>query len=277
MTDMVDQAEGLRRLLHAGRTRIVAVVGFSGRVGATTVAMNLSIEMARQGRPVLLLDEHSTDAASACGTWGLSPRGSLADVARGRMDLEQAGAAAGFPGLTVLPATPYLGSFNPRSLCPNGVILVDAALDAGGQLSQLTKLADDVIVVMQPSATSITATYAGLKRLQFTHALQTFQFIVNEAADARLAQLVIANVMATSSRHLAVALRPLGWISHDILVREAARLQRCVCEAYASSTAALDVRRVAQALSQAAGPQPATAAAAAHAGGRPLAAFRAAA
>lgn len=272
MSGMVDQAEGLRRLLSAGRTRIVAIVGFSGGVGNTTVAMNLSIEIARQGHPVVLLDEHSTATASACGTWGLSPRGSLAEVALGRMDLAQAGARAGFPGVTVLPATPCLASFNPRLLCPAGVIIVDAALDAGGQLSPLTKLADDLIVVMQPSAASITATYAGLKRLQFTHALQTFQFIVNEAADARLAQLVIANVMTTSRRHLAVALRPLGWISHDILVREAARLQRSVCEAYASSTAALDVRRVAQALLQAAGPR-AAAAKTAQPGGVPLAAF----
>ncbi len=272
MSGMVDQAEGLRRLLNGGRTRIVAVVGLSPRAGNTTVAMNLGIEMARQGRPVLLLDEHSTATASACNSWGLAPGGSLADVALGRMDLAQAGARVGFPGLTVLPGAPYPASFNPRVLCPNGVIVVDAAVDASGQLSPLARLADDLIVVMQPSAASITATYAGLKRLQFTHALQTFQFIVNEAADARLAQLVIANVMTTSRRHLAVALRPLGWISHDILVREASRLQRAVCEAYASSTAALDVRRVARALLAGAGPREAAAAATTEPEGLPLAA-----
>jgi flagellar biosynthesis protein FlhG len=252
MNGPVDQADGLRRLLTAGRPRMVAVVGMSRAVGATTAAANLSVELARRGKAVLLLDEHPRDPRSARGLWSVAPQGDLAAVACGRIDLLAASALVA-PGVRVLPAIPdgSDGSFNPRALCPNGVIVVDVAGSGNRRLSQLARMADDLIVVMQPCAASITATYAGLKDLQYTHALQTFQFLVNDAATERQAQLVIANVVATSSRYLAVSLRSVGWVPSDMLVPQAACLRQTVCEAFPGSSAATAFRGVAAGLSQA--------------------------
>jgi len=245
-----DQAEGLRRKL-SGRARIVAVAGFSRGAGVTTAAMNLSVELARAGCPVLLLDEHASGAGAACTIWNVAPRGALTDVAAQRMNLAAASAAIGSTGVRVLPASdPCAGTFNPRSLCPNGIVVIDAALDRAGQMSALARLADHLVLVMHSTAASITATYAGLKQMQLQHALQTFQFIVNGAADARQAHIVISNVMNTSSRYLAVALQPLGFVTHETLVRDAAGVHRTVCEAHATSEAAAEFRRIAAALTQ---------------------------
>jgi flagellar biosynthesis protein FlhG len=244
-----DQADGLRRLLNASACRVIAVAGLSRGVGATLTAMNLSVELARQGKQVVLLDEHGCTAQSACAGWSIGPRGTLDDVACGRLDFASAAATAGC-GVRVLPAPAGLsrGSFNPRTLCPRGVIVVDVALDDSGQLSPLARIADELIIVMQPVASSITATYAGLKRVQYTHALQQFQFLVNNVASAAQAERVIANVTNASRRYLAVSLRPLGWISSDPLVCKARSSHQTVCEAYPTSPAAMEFRRIAAAV-----------------------------
>lgn len=262
MSAPVDQADGLRRMLTAGRPRIVAVAGLCAGVGATTAVMNLAALFAEAGKPVLVLDEHAPQSASLCAAWAVTPAGTLADVVRG-MPLAVA-AAQPMPGVHVLPAAPggAPGSFSARSLCAGGVILVDVALDAHGQLSPLARLADDVAVVMQPSVASLTATYAGLKRLQFAHALQTFGFIVNRTSSLREAQLVIGNVVQTSSRFLTLSLRALGSVGSDDRVREAARRSQPVCLACPGSRAAAEFRQVASALLRPAGADPARMAAA---------------
>lgn len=250
MSAPADQADGLRRLLTVGRPRIVAVAGLCPGVGATTAVMNLAAAFAQDGKPVLVLDEQTPGPASLCAAWGVTAAGTLADVGRG-MPLAAA-AAQPMAGVQVLPAPAGVPAamFSARALCPGGVILIDVALDAQGQLSPLARLADDVAVVMQPSVASLTATYAGLKRLQFAHALQTFRFIVNRTSSLREAQLVIGNVVQTSSRFLALSLRALGSISADERVREAARLRQPVCAASPGSQAAAEFRQVAAALLQ---------------------------
>lgn len=249
MTEPVDQADGLRRLLTAGRPRIVAVAGVCAGMGATTVVMNLAVAFAQAGKPVLVLDEHAPGPRSLCEAWGVTPAATLADVVVRGMPVAAA-AAQPMPGVRVLraPAGVSAATFSARSLSSGGMILIDVALDAQGQLSPLARLADDVAVVMQPSVASITATYAGLKRLQFAHALQTFRFIVNRASSLREAQVVIGNVVQTSSRFLTVSLRALGSISADQRVGEAARLRQPVCVACPGSQAAAEFRQVAAAL-----------------------------
>lgn len=261
MNGAVDQADGLRRLLTAGRPRIIAIAGMSPQVGATTAAMNLSVELTRQGKPVLLLDEHGRSEGSTCSVWSVAPAGSLADVASHRMDLGVAAAQLAC-GVKILPAAhDAICCVEPRSLWPHGVVVIDVRLDERRQLSPLARMADHVVLVMQPSAASITAAYSALKGLQYTHGLQSFQFIVNEAADARQAQVVIANVVNTSSRFLSVSLRALGWVSRAPLVREAACLRQTVCEADPTSTAALQFRRIAAELMRSASRSPASSAA----------------
>jgi flagellar biosynthesis protein FlhG len=223
-----DQADGLRRLLNTGSSRIVAIAGLSPGIGTTTVALNLSVELARQGGQVLLLDEQAAGSRSACKSVTIPF------------------------GVRVLPAPREASrnSFNPRTLCPGGFIVVDAALGPTGQLSPLARLADELVIVMQPVASSITATYAGLKRLHYTHALQQFRFLVNNVAGAAQAQRVIANVTNASSRYLAVTLQSVGWISSDALVGQARGSNQTVCEAYPASAAATDFRQAAAAIRQ---------------------------
>ncbi|WP_180988663.1 MULTISPECIES: flagellar biosynthesis protein FlhG [unclassified Variovorax] len=248
---VMDQADGLRRLLAQTRTRVFAFASMGRGLGVTTVAMNLGAALAYQGREVLLLDEHGTQAGTVAAAWSVDPLGTLADVANRRLTLQ--GAAARAPcGVYVLPAVPRTpaGSPDPRTLWDGDVILVDAALDGEGRLSALAQAADELVLVMQPHAASITATYAGIKRLHYAHALRQLRFLVNGVAQPGAAQQVAHNLAQAGSRYLAVSLQPAGWVRAETHAADAGRLGRTVVEAYPASPAAEDFRRIADEMGQ---------------------------
>jgi flagellar biosynthesis protein FlhG len=214
--------------------------------GTTTTAMNLGAALVHQGKDVLLLDEHGAAADSVCAVWGLDPLGSLADVADRRLTREAAVARSGC-GVAVLPAPPVMwhADIDPRLLCHGGVILVDAVLDSEGRLSPLARLADELVLVLQPNAASITSAYAGIKRLHYAHGLKQLRFVVNGVSSVEEAQRVTANLANTGSRYLAVFLEPAGWVRADAHLADARRLGETVVEAFPASPAAVDFRRIA--------------------------------
>ena len=246
-----DQADGLRRLLAHTRTRVFAIASMGRGLGATTAAMGLAAALAQQGREVLLLDEHGSGPGTVAAGWAVDPLGTLADVACRRLTLEGAAARAAC-GVQVLPAVPRTpaGSPDPRNLWQGDVILIDAALDPEGRLSALGQAADELVLVLQPHAASITATYAGIKRLHYAHALRQLRFLVNGVAEPRAAQQVTSNLAQAGSRYLAVSLQPAGWVRAEPHMRDAERLGRSVVEAFPASPAATDFRRIADEMSQ---------------------------
>ncbi|WP_018906395.1 flagellar biosynthesis protein FlhG [Variovorax paradoxus] len=246
-----DQADGLRRLLAQSSARIIAIASMGNRPGATTAAMNLGAALAHMGKDVLLLDEHRPGPDTACAAWAADPLGTLADVASQRLTCEGA-AARTECGVHVLPA-PLGGQpdhTDPRLLWDGSMILVDAALDAVGNLSPLARLADELVVVLQPHPASITATYSGIKRLHYAHALRQLRLLVNGVADPEAARQTMANLVDTGSRYLAVSIQPAGWVRADPHLADARRLARTVVEAFPASAAAVDFRVIAAAVAQ---------------------------
>ncbi|MBT2335639.1 flagellar biosynthesis protein FlhG [Variovorax paradoxus] len=246
-----DQADGLRRLLAQSSVRIIAIASMGNQPGATTAAMNLGAALAHMGKDVLLLDEHRPGPNSACVAWAADPLGTLADVVSQRLTCEGAAARTGC-GVHVLPA-PRGGQpdhTDPRLLWDGDVILIDAALDSIGNLSPLTRLADELVVVLQPHPASITATYSGIKRLHYAHAIRQLRLLVNGVADPEAARQSMVNLVDTGSRYLAVSMQPAGWVRADPHLPDARRLGQTVVEAFPASPAAVDFRVIAAAIAQ---------------------------
>lgn len=130
------------------------------------------------------------------------------------------------------------------------LVLINAVLDKEGALSPLAAQADNILVVLQANAASITQAYACIKRLHYAHALQRLRVLVNCAADAAEAQRILANLAHTGSRYLALALEPAGWVRADPLLAQAQRLNLTVVEAFRFSPAAMDFRQIASNLQQ---------------------------
>lgn len=247
MTKLVaDQADGLRRLLAHTPTRVIAVAGMGPGECAAVATMNLGAALVHQGKDVLVLDEYGGTAAAICAAWAIDPLGDLADVADRRLACEGAVARADC-GVGVLPAP--LGDrhaeIDPRLLCRGGVVLVAAQIDAEGRLSALARLADELLLVLQPSAASITSAYAGIKRLHYAHGLKQLRFLVDGVAGAEEAQRITTNLANTGSRYLAVSLEAAGWVRADPHLADARRLRQTVVEAFPASPAAVDFRRIA--------------------------------
>ncbi|WP_233865247.1 MinD/ParA family ATP-binding protein [Paraburkholderia adhaesiva] len=247
---VIDQAEGLRRLLAREGSRVVAVTGGPGSPGRTTTVVNLAAALTAQGKDVLVIDE-CTGTQSVCAMLGTA-RGAanFAALMRGEMELADAAGqhALGFGVLVVTAETraQYSDEQLQKLLAgPADVVLIDTQLDADGALSSLAVHAHDVLVVMRVAAQSITDTYACLKRLHFAHAIGQFRVLANHVASAADAEAALENLVGVASRYLNVSLESAGCIAAEPHTARAQTLGRCVVDAFPSAPSARDYRRLA--------------------------------
>ncbi|WP_322058875.1 MinD/ParA family protein [Paraburkholderia sp. J63] len=267
---VIDQAEGLRRLLAREGSRVIAVTGGPGSPGRTTVAINLAAALTAQGKDVLVIDEclgpRSVSALlggvrGASDVLGLSSgnragnlAGNFAALMRGEMTLDAAVGrhALGF-GVLAAPGehrAQYTGAQLDTQLSkllagPADFVLIDAQLDADGALSPLAMHAHDVLIVMRVTAQAITDAYACMKRLHFAHAIGQFRVLANHVESIPEAQAVFENLAGVASRYLTVSLESAGSVAADPYMPRALQLSRCIVDAFPSTAAARDFRRVA--------------------------------
>ena len=196
---VLDQADGLRRLMAASTARRIALVDGAPGAGACSVALNLAAALMQQGRDVLLLDERSGP--------------------------QQAPPARG-----------------------GRLVLVDAVPGSDGALSPLAAGADHILVVCAATTDAITKTYLCIKKLHYAHALANLRVLVNEVADPAQARCLLANLAATGSRYLGMALEPAGFVRADPFLAQARRLNLTVVQAFKASAAAQDFLQIASSL-----------------------------
>ena len=196
---VLDQADGLRRLMAASTARRIALVDVAPGAGACSVALNLAAALMQQGRDVLLLDERSGP--------------------------QQAPPARG-----------------------GRLVLIDAVPGSDGALSPLAAGADHILVVCAATTDAITKTYLCIKKLHYAHALANLRVLVNEVADPAQAKCLLANLAATGSRYLGMALEPAGFVRADPFLAQARRLNLTVVQAFKASAAAQDFLQIASSL-----------------------------
>jgi flagellar biosynthesis protein FlhG len=246
---VLDQAEGLRRLLARAGSRVVSVVSGSGGAGCTTVVVNLATALAQQGKDVLVMDE-SGGPRNAAKALGAAPRGTLARVLAGDMPLNAA-VGRNADGVAVLPASRgSQSSFTSAELdtvldAGCDIVLIDAMLDPRGTLSPLAMRAHDVMLVARLDAQSITDTYACMKRLHFAHAVHQFRVLTNAVRRAEDAKVAFDNLTHVANHYLGVAPADAGAVSFDTRVARAFELGRSAVDAFPMTRAARDFRQTA--------------------------------
>lgn len=247
---VLDQAEGLRRLLAPDVARIVSLVGGVRGAGTSSAVANLAAALAHQGKDVLVIDESDGGKNSVTAALGIVAAGSFAGVLAGRLPLSQAVGRTP-DGVAVLPSPrATIDGFAPGRLSGalNGfadIVLIDAMLDEEGGISPLAMQGHDLVISMRADAASITGAYACVKRLHYVHAIQQLRVLLNGVASASDAQSVYQNLSEVANRYLSVSLSLAGAISLDARMARALQLRRSVVEAFPAAPAALDYRRVA--------------------------------
>ena len=250
---VIDQAEGLRRLLAREGSRVVAVTGGSGSPGRTTAVVNLAAALTAQGKDVLVIDECLGPRSVCSLVGGVRGAGNFAAVMRGELTLEEAVGRHAL-GFGVLAASrdnraQYTGAQLRKVISgPADIVLIDAQLDAEGALSPLAMHAHDVLIVMRIGAQAITDAYACMKRLHFAHAIAQFRVLANHVANASDAHAAIENLAGVAGRYLSVSLDSAGCVAADQHMAQALKLARCIVDAFPSTAAARDFRHVASEL-----------------------------
>ncbi len=230
-----DQAEGLRRMLGLERVRTIALLGARNRVGTTSCVFNLAVALGLAGRRVLVVDEHF-GPENVSGLHGMAVRTDLKHLLDGECRLEQV-LQQGPYGTLVLPAangTRALGRLTPLQrdrataelsaldeLCD--VVLVDAVAPAPLQATAFAGAAQEIVVVLESDATSITQAYARIKHLRSRHGSTHFRLLVNFAIDVTSAQRACDNLVQAARGFLDATLEYAGTVPADPAMRLAAR------------------------------------------------------
>lgn len=246
---VLDQAEGLRRLLTRAGSRVVAVVGGPAGIGCTSTVVNLGAALSVHGKDVLVIDEHR-NVASASRLTGIEDAGAAAAVMTGRSTLAEAAGRTPF-GFSLLAAPRDERISHDAAQCralldgPADIVLIDAQLDRYGALSSLAAQAHDFLVVTRVAASAITEAYACMKRLHYAHAIGQFRVLINHVQNPADAAVAFDNLSGVASRYLAVSLVQAGYVSEDARVARAKELSRCAVEAFPATAAARDYRAIA--------------------------------
>ncbi|MGH7138663.1 MAG: AAA family ATPase, partial [Pirellulales bacterium] len=204
---MPDQADHLRDLIQGARNapqgsaapQRIVVAGAKGGVGTTTVAVNLAVGLARQGRQAVLVDGDlgKSGIAALCGD---VPGATIGDVLSGRRRIEEA-LAPGPAGVHLLAgawATGQLTDCDPASqerliagfngLSTADVVVIDAGCGLHRILERFWRAADHVLLVMTPDDTAVMDAYATLKTVAARHRHVPVYAVMNRVAhydDAR--------------------------------------------------------------------------------------------
>jgi septum site-determining protein MinD len=230
-------------------TRFIALVSGKGGVGKTTTTLNLGHALHRAGVNTLLLDANLATPNLGLQLGLLNPQGTLNKFLKKEKELQDV-VYKHKSGLTFIPSSLNFVDFqktNPQKITEifehldnlSDIVLVDAPSGLGYELNQILKNTDEVLIVVQPTLSSVmdalktiqlaqvhNNTIAGIV-LNMTH-FRGWSEMKQEEIEKILGHPVIANVR------------------YDKKFRKSLLEQSPVHHLYPRSNAAKEYRKVAQ-------------------------------
>lgn len=241
---MHDQADELRELVRqsaltgapAGPApKLIVMGGGKGGVGATTIAVNLAVALARQGRRIALVDAdlHHGGVAALCQ---ITERTSVLDVLHGRSALPDS-FESGPSGIQVLPGAWGEAEVAECSAAMQQRFVADlkslghsvdiVIVDVGGERDHFVRgfwqAADRVLLVATPDTDSILEAYAAVKVLLAGDASADVDLLVNLAREPDVAADVHRRISEACRRFLGLRIQSAGHVAADATVADAAR------------------------------------------------------
>ncbi|WP_027368709.1 MinD/ParA family protein [Desulfocurvibacter africanus] len=246
MTGTDARPEATRR----GAARIVSVASGKGGVGKTSVAVNLAWALARAGRKVCLLDA-DLGLSNVDIYLGIRPEKTLEDVLFAGLPMEQALVPAGrnvdvISGSSGVTRMAELDRER-RSLLTRefsklnsyDYLIIDNSPGIAAQVMSICLSSDDIVMVVNPEAASVTDAYAFIKVLKENGLWRQPLVLLNRCRDRHHARTVFERFNETTRRYLSVTCRPLGAVPLDGNLPRSAALRQPVLETSPNSPASL--------------------------------------
>ncbi|PWB82191.1 MAG: hypothetical protein C3F08_00310 [Candidatus Methylomirabilota bacterium] len=252
---MQDQASKLRDSATATdcRLRTIAITSGKGGVGKTSLAVNLGLMLAGEGRRVALLDG-DMGLANVDVMLGLTPEFTLRHVVEGQKELHEI-MLPGPNGLYVIPASrgieemAHLAPADQAALLERlgqlegmvDILLLDTAAGISPNVLSLILAADEAIVVTSPEPTAITDAYAVIKVLSRHRADPRAGILVNMADGSAQAEELFEELRRVIRHFLKVDVRFVGHVLRDECVGRAVCEQKpfSICFPYARASRSL--------------------------------------
>lgn len=239
-------------------TRVLSFTSGKGGVGKTHSVTNVAIALAQKGLSVLVLDA-DLGLANVDVLLGLQPKGTLHDVLKGKLSLDDI-LLSGPGGITIIPAASgveeiqalrteekmFLLEEIERVAHRFDYLLIDTPAGIGSDVMYFNSAAAEVVCIINGEPTSLTDTYALIKVLSTTYGEKRFNVVVNNVASEKEATTAFTKLARAVDRFLQVDVRYLGWVPTDAMVRECIMQQRPVAAEFPTSPSALALATVAR-------------------------------
>lgn len=220
---------------------LISIASGKGGVGKTNVSLNLAWALGAQGFSVCILDA-DLGLSNVDILLGIRPTCTLADVLLGKHSLAEAIMHVG-PGVDLISGAsgvPRLAELNRneqarllqecKALNEYDYVLIDNSPGITGQVTSLCLSAKDIIIVVNPEASSITDAYALIKVLSQNGLWWSPLVLLNRVRGTKQAEQVFAKIQNTASNRLNLNCSLLGYIPEDGAIRAASALQRPLLE-----------------------------------------------
>jgi flagellar biosynthesis protein FlhG len=253
-----DQAAGLRRMLGgAGKLQVITFVAGCEGVGRSVAVANLGVALARLGKEVLIIDEHSSSDDIAA-SFGMSSRYDLLNVVQRELALKEV-LLRPMNGLSILPAAKAAKKIGCLSIAqqqslldsvvdmeqPIDIILVDASMSHPNGFSPFGLASQEAVVVLSGNSASITEAYSLIKKVSATFSRKRFRILVNKVRTQADGRSIYENIAQVATHRGIAQLDFAGAIPMDDLLRQSSQLCRSVLVQAPDSPSAQSFREIA--------------------------------
>ena len=246
----MDQAQQLRNVIKAKNqnnikaARVITITSGKGGVGKSNVAVNLAVQLRKQGKRVIILDA-DFGLANIEVMFGVIPQYNLSSllyhgksikeiISNGPMDIGFISGGNGVLGLNnlnheqIMLLVKSISELNELA----DVIIVDTGAGISDQVLEFVLASPEVLMVTTPEPSSLTDSYSLLKALyrnpNFMEDGTTIHVVANRVHSVEDGQMVFDKLNSVVEQFLNGNINYLGMIPQDIALESAVRYQKIV-------------------------------------------------
>ena len=244
--------------LSPSQAKVYAITSGKGGVGKTSIAVNLSIILAKARMRVLLIDADMGLANVDLMTGVFAPH-TIEEVLNGRASIFDA-LIEGPEGLTILPASSGIGHifeiktgnevlFKKELLKLEhafDIIFIDTGAGISANVIDFVFMAEEVIVIMTPEPTAFADAYAMVKLVSMQKPEMKIGVVINIIKNENEAERIFSKFNEIVKRFLDKSIIFRGSIVFDDAVSQAVMRQVPLALLAGSSPSMQSIRRIAR-------------------------------